>query len=169
MSQQPPIRPEQGSYIQFQLEASQSEPPYNRDKDILAKLRKSIPQDETQWQLAREDKEYVTPEDVLKRTRDILANRIAKQDLRTFICIATCCVNWHLGRKKKAYRDYKSQINSDTTELTIQKYMSAGRGVIQSLDSVYRGGLRHRAFEGALLYGECCNPDVRMSHLTRAV
>jgi hypothetical protein len=158
MSRQPPIRPDQGSYNQFQLETSQSKPPYRRDKDILAKLRESIPQDEAQWQQARQLHRYATPEDVLQKARDILANRISKQDLRNFICIATCCVDWHLGRKTKAYDNFKSQI-SPATELTIQKYMSSARGVVQLLDSVYFGGLKHRAFECALLYGEFCHPD----------
>ncbi|KAM0292371.1 hypothetical protein ACHAPM_011757, partial [Fusarium culmorum] len=54
-------------------------------------------------------------------------------------------------RKEKAYSTFKSQI-SPATELTIQKYMSSVRGIIQLLDPVYTAGLRHRAFEGPLLY-----------------
>ncbi|CAF3557223.1 unnamed protein product [Fusarium graminearum] len=151
MSRQTPIRPEQGSYVQFQLQTGQNKPPSRRDKDILAKLKDSIPQDEAQWQQARQLNSYATTEDVLQKTQDILENRIAKQELRNFICIATCCVDWHLGRKKKAYSTFKSQI-SPATELTIQKYMSSVRGIIQLLDPVYLNGLRHRAFEGVLLY-----------------
>ncbi|KAG8674054.1 hypothetical protein FPOAC2_00028 [Fusarium poae] len=151
MSRKAPIRPEQGSYVQFQLQAGQNKPPYRRDKDILAKLKDSIPQDEAQWQQARQLNGYATTEDVLQTTKDILENRIAKQELRNFICIATCCVNWHLGQKTKAYNTFKSQISS-ATELTIQKYMSSVRGMVQLLDPVYLTGLRHRAFEGVLLY-----------------
>jgi hypothetical protein len=147
-----PIRPEQGSYGQFQLETGQSEPSYKPNKDILAKLKDSIPQDETQWQQARQSRGYATAEDILQKTREILENRILKQDLRNFISIATCCIDWHLGRKTKAYETFKSQVGP-ASDLTIQKYMSSVRGVVQLLDPVYRGGLRHRAFEATFLYG----------------
>ncbi|CEF77875.1 unnamed protein product [Fusarium graminearum] len=42
---------------------------------------------------------------------------------------------------------------SSTTELTIQRYMSSMRGIVQALDTVYLWGLQHRVFEAALLYG----------------
>ncbi|KAK2936400.1 hypothetical protein FoTM2_004346 [Fusarium oxysporum f. sp. vasinfectum] len=128
MSQQPPIRPEQGSYTEFQLETSHLKPPHKRDKDILAKLRDSVPQNETQWQQARQLHRYATAEHVFQKTKDILENRIAKQDLRNFMSIATCCVYWHLNRKKDAYDYFKLQIGQ-ATELTIQSY----RDICQAL------------------------------------
>jgi hypothetical protein len=151
MSKQPPIRPEQGSFVQFQLATSQPKTPHSRNKDILAKLRESIPQNETQWQRTRHLHGYSTAENVLQKTRDILENTIAKSDLRNFFIIASCCVDWHLGRKQQAYQGFKIQI-SDTSELTIQRYMSALRTMIQAMERVYLRGLRHRVFEGALLY-----------------
>jgi hypothetical protein len=101
MSRQTLIRPEQGSYVHCQLERGQNKPPYRRDKHILAKLKDSIPRDEAQWQQARMLNGNATTENVLHKTPDILENRIAKQELRNSICIATCCVEWHLGRKTK--------------------------------------------------------------------
>ncbi|KAF4448261.1 hypothetical protein F53441_8294 [Fusarium austroafricanum] len=151
MSRQPPIQPEQGSYSQFQLETSQPTPPRRRDKDILTKLRDSIPQNESQWQQTRQLRGYATAEHVLEKTKAILENRIDKQDLRNFMSIATCCIYWHLGRKKEAYAFFKSSI-SFATELTIQRYMSSVRGMIQAMDTVYRQGMRHRVFEAILLY-----------------
>ncbi|KAF4952800.1 hypothetical protein FGADI_6461 [Fusarium gaditjirri] len=151
MSGQPPIRPEQGCYGQFQVTASQSRTPYSRRQDVLAKLRESIPQNETKWQQARELHGYSTAEHVLHKTRDILENRIAKHDLRNFITIASCFVDWHLGRKQEAYQRFKMDI-SDTTQLTIQRYMSYLRAMIQAMEAVYLRGPRHRVFEGALLY-----------------
>ncbi|KAF4501661.1 hypothetical protein FAGAP_2113 [Fusarium agapanthi] len=62
MSRQPPIRPEQGSYGQFQLPASQPKTPYSRSKEVLAKLRESIPQNEAQWQHTRDLHGYSTAE-----------------------------------------------------------------------------------------------------------
>ncbi|KAF4342963.1 hypothetical protein FBEOM_3053 [Fusarium beomiforme] len=151
MSRQLPIRPEQGSYSQFQLETSQPKPPHKRDEDILAKLRDSIPQNESQWQQARQLHSYATAEHVLQKTKDILENRVAKQDLRNFISIATCCTYWHLGRKKEAYDHFRLQIGF-ATELTIQRYMSSVRCMIQALNPLYRQGLQHRVFEVTLLY-----------------
>ncbi|CZR45118.1 uncharacterized protein FPRO_15707 [Fusarium proliferatum ET1] len=69
MNGQPSIRPEQGSYVQFQVATSQPITSYNRKKDVLAKLRDSIPQNETQWQQAREFHGYSTAESVLQKTR----------------------------------------------------------------------------------------------------
>jgi hypothetical protein len=167
MSRQPPIRPEQGSYSQFQLETSQEITPYRRDKDILKKLRDSLPQSEAQWQEARRLNGYATAEDVFQKTKDILENRIGKQDLQNFICIATCCVEWHLGQKTKAYEifrsQFRSQINRPATELTIQKYMSSVRGLIQLMDTLYSGGLRHRAFEATFLYCAGYSPSYATS------
>ncbi|KAF5540037.1 hypothetical protein FPHYL_12163 [Fusarium phyllophilum] len=151
MRQQPSIRPEQGSFVQFQLATSQPKTPYSRNKDILAKLRESIPQNEHQWQQARDLHGYSTAEDVLQKTRDVLENKIAKPDLRNFLIIASCCVDWHLGRKQEAYQNFKIQI-SDTSELTIQRYMSALRAMVQAMERVYLRGPRHRVLEGALLY-----------------
>ncbi|KAI7762652.1 hypothetical protein LZL87_013735 [Fusarium oxysporum] len=151
MSQQPPIRPEQGSYTEFQLETSHLKPPHKRDKDILAKLRDSVPQNETQWQQARQLHRYATAEHVFQKTKDILENRIAKQDLRNFISIATCCVYWHLNRKKDAYDYFKLQIGQ-ATELTIQRYMSSVRSMVQAMNPLYLRGLKHRVFEAILLY-----------------
>ncbi|EWG51654.1 hypothetical protein FVEG_16831 [Fusarium verticillioides 7600] len=151
MSKQPPIRPEQGSFVQFQLATSQPRTPHSRNEDILAKLRESIPQNESQWQQARDLYGYSTAENVLQKTRDILENRIAKSDLWNFFIIALCCVDWHLGRKQQAYQEFKIQI-SDTSELTIQRYMSALRAMIQAMERVYLRGTRHRVFEGVLLY-----------------
>ncbi|KAF5661955.1 hypothetical protein FCIRC_11653 [Fusarium circinatum] len=104
MSKQPPIRPEQGSYGQFQL-PSQPKTPFSRSRGALAKLRESIPQDEGQWQHARHLHRYNTAENI-----------------------------------------------GDTSELTIQRYMSAVRAMVQAMDRVYLRGQRHRVFEGALLY-----------------
>ncbi|KAK2679072.1 hypothetical protein RAB80_004253 [Fusarium oxysporum f. sp. vasinfectum] len=151
MSQQPPIRPEQGSYTEFQLETSHLKPPHKRDKDILAKLRDSVPQNETQWQQARQLHRYATAEHVFQKTKDILENRIAKQDLRNFMSIATCCVYWHLNRKKDAYDYFKLQIGQ-ATELTIQRYMSSVRSMVQAMNPLYLRGLKHRVFEAILLY-----------------
>ncbi|KAJ9427880.1 hypothetical protein FOXG_22022 [Fusarium oxysporum f. sp. lycopersici 4287] len=151
MSGQPPIRPEQGSYGQFQVATSQPKTLYSRSKDILAKLRESIPQNETQWQQARDLHGYSTAGNVLQKTRDILENRITKQDLRNFLTIASCCVDWHLGRKQEAYQRFKMQISA-ATELTIQKYMSSLRAMVQAMEPVYLRGPRHRVFEGTLLY-----------------
>ncbi|KAF5717154.1 hypothetical protein FMUND_5972 [Fusarium mundagurra] len=151
MSRQPSIRPEQGSFVQFQLATSQSRTPHSRNKDILAKLRESIPQNENQWQQARGRHRYSTAENVLQKTRDILENRIAKPDLRNFLIIASCCVDWHLGRKQEAYQKFKMQI-SDTSELTIQRYMSYLRAMLQAMERVYLRGPRHRVYEGVLLY-----------------
>ncbi|KAF4435983.1 hypothetical protein F53441_13347 [Fusarium austroafricanum] len=151
MSGQHPIRPEQGSYSQFQAITSQSRPPYSRDKVILAKLRESIPQNESQWQQARHLHSYITEENALQKTRDILENRITKQDLRHFISIASCCVDWHLGRKQEAYKNFKIQISS-ATELTIQRYMASVRGMVRAMDTLFLRGLRHRVFEATLLY-----------------
>lgn len=151
MSGQPPIRPEQGSYGQFQVATSQPKTLCSRSKDILAKLRESIPQNETQWQQARDLHGYSTAGNVLQKTRDILENRITKQDLRNFLTIASCCVDWHLGRKQEAYQKFKMQISA-ATELTIQKYMSSLRAMVQAMEPVYLRGPRHRVFEGTLLY-----------------
>lgn len=154
MNGQPPIRPEQGSYVQFQVVTSQPRNPHNRNKDVLAKLRESIPQNETQWQQARELHGYSTAENVLQKTRDVLENRISKADLRNFLSIASCCVDWHLGRKQEAYQNFKIWI-SPATELTIQRYMSYLRAMLQAMERVYLRGPRHRVFEGVLLYCMC--------------
>ncbi|KAG4268358.1 hypothetical protein FPRO04_12464 [Fusarium proliferatum] len=151
MSRQLPMRPEQGSYTEFQLETSHLKPPHSRDKGILAKLRESVPQNETQWQQARQLHRYATAEQVFQKTKEIIENRIAKTDLRNFISIATCCIYWHLDRKKDAYDYFRLQIGQ-ATELTIQRYMSSVRSMVQAMNPLYLRGWKHRVFEAVLLY-----------------
>jgi hypothetical protein len=62
MSRQPSVRPEQGSFNEFRLDASQPNDKwlYSRHKDVLTKLQNSIPQNESQWEQARQlDVKYI--------------------------------------------------------------------------------------------------------------
>ena len=157
MDRQPNVQPGQGVFVEFQLEKrDEPTPPDRRDKDNFTKLRDSLPQNEAQWQEARRGFRYVSSDDVLRTTRDILENRINKIDLRNFIATATCCVLWYLDQKTEAYETFRSQTNGSATALTIQKYMSSVRGTIQLLNLLYDRGMRHRAFEAMFLYGDNC-------------
>ncbi|KAF4990635.1 hypothetical protein FDECE_14300 [Fusarium decemcellulare] len=154
MSRQPPdVRPGQGSYGQFQLEASHPrEPPLDRGGEILKKLREGIPKDEDQWRQMRQQHDFDTAEAVVKKVTDIVEDKTPNQGLRNFIRLAICCVEWHRGQKTAAYDNYRSHVSSDILEFTIEKYMTSVRNVIQSLDKVYLRGLRHRTFEAFFLY-----------------
>ncbi|KAF5635783.1 hypothetical protein F52700_5095 [Fusarium sp. NRRL 52700] len=114
MARQPPIRPEQGSYGQFQLPTSQPKTPHSRSKEVLAKLGESIPR--------------------LKLSGNMPA-------------IFTITAQQNIG---------------DSTELMIQRYMSAVRAMVQAMERVCILGSRHRVYEGALLYSR-----ISLSSLTQ--
>ncbi|KAF4449541.1 hypothetical protein F53441_7200 [Fusarium austroafricanum] len=153
MSHHLPIQPEQGSYLQFQIDPRfiTRPPTLKRDK-VLKKLRDRIPQDENQWQEKRELHRFSAADDVLEKTKKLLNYVVTNQDTRRFLCLATCRVDWHLKQRAKAYARFKTEMNSSVSELTIMAYMKSIRGVLQSMDSLYRRRLRHRAFEAVLLY-----------------
>ncbi|KAI3570933.1 hypothetical protein IWW34DRAFT_773437 [Fusarium oxysporum f. sp. albedinis] len=121
----------------------------------FSKLNESMPKDENQWQETREVHRFATPEDVYRTisslVQDIQGEHLP-EDLRRLIYIAVCCVD-HSENESDAYRKYRSRVHAkgDLGELTIRNYMSLVRGLIALLDGVYLK-LRHRGFEGTLLY-----------------
>ncbi|EXL67124.1 hypothetical protein FOPG_16735 [Fusarium oxysporum f. sp. conglutinans race 2 54008] len=143
-------QPPQTSYVQF-----------NRDRLLrqqsaaFSKLNESIPKGENQWQEAREVHRFATPQDVYRTVSSLVQDvqgEFLSEDLRRLIYIAVCCVD-HSENEAEAYRKYRSRVHAkdDLREFTIRNYMSLVRGLVALMDEVYLK-LRHRGFEGTLLY-----------------
>ncbi|RTE71386.1 hypothetical protein BHE90_014215 [Fusarium euwallaceae] len=158
----PTLGPGQGSYGQFQLNIAQPErqPPNPPSQDpgqaAIRKLNERMPKNEEEWQKARQEHHFATPEDVYRTVSSLVQDvddRLLPQHLRRFVCLTVCCVDHHYGDKETAYRNYRAQIGRELGERAIDNYMHLARSLIGLMDELYPT-LRHLAFEGVLLFGE---------------
>ncbi|KAH7268743.1 hypothetical protein B0J15DRAFT_232421 [Fusarium solani] len=164
----PTLGPGQGSYGQFQLNVAQPErqpsppPPQDPRQAALRKLNERMPKNEDEWQKARQEHHFATPEDVYRTVSSLVQDvddRLLPQHLRRFVCLTVCCVDHHCGDKERAYRNYRAHIGRELGELTINNYMHLARSAIGLMDELYPT-LRHLAFEGVLLFASLSFSDL---------
>ncbi|RSL78623.1 hypothetical protein CDV31_017256 [Fusarium ambrosium] len=147
----------QGSYGQFQLDSAQPpnrgprQKPQSPQDAAFSRLDVCIPKNEDQWQAARRNHGFETPEDVCTTVSALIQDGLLPPDLRRFIYIAVCCVECRKD-EDEAFRNYRARTQAKTcSDLTIRNYMSLVRGIIALVDQRY-SIIQHRAFEALVLY-----------------
>ncbi|KAI8717985.1 hypothetical protein NCS52_00876000 [Fusarium sp. LHS14.1] len=146
----------QGYYGQFQLDLAQ--PPDRRPRQqpqspqdaAFSRLDACIPKNEDQWQAARRDHGFETPEDVHTMVSSLIQDTSLPLDLRRFVYIAVCCVECRKN-EGEAFRNYRARTQTESGDLTIRNYMTLVRGMIALMDRCY-SIIQHRAFEALLLF-----------------
>lgn len=147
----------QGYYGQFQFDLAQPpdrgprQQPQSPQDAAFSRLDACIPKNEDQWQAARRDHGFETPEDVHTMVSALIQDRSLPPDLRRFVYIAVCCVE-RRKNEGEAFRNYRARTQTKSGDLTIRNYMTLVRGMIALMDRCY-SIIQHRAFEALLLFG----------------
>jgi hypothetical protein len=121
------------------------------------KLAEVAPKDEEDWRLARQEKAFSTPAEMVKKLEDLLDGE-EKSELYKIVYLASrhAILCDDPSQKETVYSDLRDCLNSPGLEDSmLDKYMKSVLKFVKALDALFLKGLLHRAFE-LVLYSKFC-------------